>query len=661
MSILGGSSQQPYDFANITGQSDALFTGLDVETLNISNYISFEENIPANNTADINYLSFNADSGNGVLNLGAYANFTVQTNNDPKFQINSGSNSISVDGTVQGFGSITNDELLYLQGCNSNIQDQIDSIVVGNNEGFWGSFWSSNSQTITTANQIKAVELSSYDTSSNGVQLVGTTQLQVLFAGVYNIQFSLQLISNVGSATQTTIWLRKNGVDVPDTAGDVSMHSNANKLLPAWNYVLPLEVNDYVQLMWSADNTAVSLLATVASTTPVHPAIPSAIITMTQVQFNQTNTLDGVPSNYGYFVDYTTGLTASANTEVQIPISTSVSSYGTSLSSNSATIDNAGTYNIRLLSTFGISTSTATNIQIYYKINGSALANSGSFLTLASNVVRQQVVSNIIYNAQAGDVITCFFKATTAVALLTSPNSGASPTSPTTRLEITQVMNSGPTGPTGPTGYTGPTGPSSTGPIGIQGPTGPTGYTGPAGTGATGPTGSQGPQGPTGDVNTAQMTLAIATSASATLASAVTASAVYTDLVAVGLQTQITANSTAITTNSTDITALKAKTFNQSAVATVSTSFVGSVISDTMQTTSIDTTTVDTDNISLAVSMTGVGKINLSSTTGANTIYAPSTTLSSTTGVGGAVYLGGYLDTVYINGFSLAFWVGGQW
>jgi hypothetical protein len=157
------------------------------------------------------------------------------------------------------------------------------------------------------------------------------------------------------------------------------------------------------------------------------------------------------------------------------------------------------------------------------------------------------------------------------------------------------------------------------------------------------------------------MTSAIAASATATLAAAAIAATIYTDLVAAGLQTQITANTTAIATNSTDITTLKAKTFNQTAVATVSTTFGGALISDTMQTGSIDTTTVDTDNISLAVSMSGVGKINLSSTTGAHTIYAPSTTISSTTGVGGAVYLGGYLDTVYINGFSLAFWVGGQW
>ena len=67
--------------------------------------------------------------------------------------------------------------------------------------------------------------------------------------------------------------------------------------------MVKLAVSDYIELMWSADNTAVSLLAEPVSITPVHPAIPSAIITVTQVSFLQTNDYKRVPSNYGYFVD----------------------------------------------------------------------------------------------------------------------------------------------------------------------------------------------------------------------------------------------------------------------------------------------------------------------------------------------------------------------
>jgi hypothetical protein len=475
----------------------------------------------------------------------------------------------------------------------------------------------------------------------------------VLFSGIYNIQFSAQLVANTGTGTDTTFWLRKNGVDIPDTGGTVSTHSNANKLIPAWNYVLPLAINDYIELVWSSNNTAVSIVAQVASTVPIHPAIPSFILTATQVTNKQLNLLDGTPSNFGFFTDFVNGLTAPANTEVQIPISNTVNSYGTSLASNAVTIDNAGTYAIRLSVGIGISIATPTAIQTYLKINGVALANSGIFNTVVTNTTRTQAISVIIYQANAGDVVTCFFKANTALALLISPNIGATPTSPTTRLEITQVINSGPTGANGPVGPQGIQG--NAGAVGPQGPTGTQGINGPTGPqgqqGPTGPQGQQGHTGPQGEVTQAQMTAAIAASATATLVAAAIAATAYTDLVASGLQLEIDAISTAVGNNTTDITTLQEKTVNQTASAGVSTTFAGAVNTDS----------IDTDNIALAVSLSGVGKINLSSTTGAHTIYAPSTTISSVSGVGGAVYLGGALDTVYINGFSLAFWVGGQW
>jgi len=655
MSLVGGNSQQGYNFPNITGQDDVGFSGLDTETLNIRNYISFEENIPTNNTADINYIQFNPDSGNGVLNLGAYANFTVQTNNDPKFQINTGSNSISVDGTVQGFGTVTNDELLYLQGCNSNIQDQIDDIVIANNEGFWGSFWSSSNQTIPSANAIIPVGLSYSDTSGNGIVLNNGNELQVLFGGVYNIQFSLQLSNSGGSSSEGTIWIRKNGSDVPDTAGDVFMQSTTTKLLPAWNYVLQLDANDYIQLMFSADSTNMSLLALPASTTPVHPAIPSAIITMTQVQFNQTNTLSGVPANYGYFVDGSFNIT-STTTDKQLPLGTQISAYGMSLSSNAITIQNAGTYTFRLVCTLGINTATATTIQTLYKMNGTVISNSAAQMTIVGNGVRQQLLNQIVYNAQAGDVLTCWWKANNTNGRILLPDSTLTPPdTPTIKLEITQVINSGPTGPTGPTGFTGPTGP--TGAAGTNGPIGTTGPTGPQGAqGHTGPQGGEGPtgpQGPAGEVTTAAMTVAIATSATATLGLAAAAATAYTNTVAAGLQTQITANDTSIA-------ALDAKTVNQSAVAGVSTDFVGAVICDEITATDGDIGTLDVVDINMTGTMAGIGKLNLSSAAGAHLIQAPSTTINSVAGLG-SVYLGNFTDTVYISGFPLSFWIGGQW
>jgi hypothetical protein len=149
------------------------------------------------------------------------------------------------------------------------------------------------------------------------------------------------------------------------------------------------------------------------------------------------------------------------------------------------------------------------------------------------------------------------------------------------------------------------------------------------------------------------MTAAIATASIATLATAAAAATAYTNTVAAGLQGQITANSTAITT-------LEAKTVNQTAVAGVSTEFVGAVICDSIDATDADIATLDVVDINITGTMAGIGKLNLSSAAGAHLIQAPSITLNSVAGLGG-VYLGNFTDTVYINGFPLSFWIGGQW
>jgi hypothetical protein len=708
MSLLGGTQQ--YGYPNILGQEDLLFSGVDCETLNIKNYISFEENVPANNTADINYLQFNPDSGNGALNLGAYGNFTVQTNNDPKFQVNTGSNSVSVDGTIQGFDTVTNDEILYLKGLNGPIQTQINQIVNTNNVGFWGSFWSSSSQSITSANQIVATTFNNYDACNNQIVIQNSSQIKVLYTGVYNIQFSLQLNSATGTATETTIWLRKNGVDVPDTAGTESMQSNGNKTLPAWNYVIKLNLNDYIELMWSSTSTAVSLIATGASTTPVHPAIPSAILTVTQVTFKETYVLNSGPVNYGYFVDNTQGLTAAANTDTQIPISTVVNSNGMSLASNAVTIANAGKYQMRLCASFANSSGSVTApIQVFFKINGTTLANSGQYITMAAVVtIRTQATTQIIYNAAAGDVVTCYFKSPSSSAVL--QNAGGLVV-PSIQLTISQLTDNGVTGPTGiagTNGATGPTGPQGTnGATGLIGPTGPTGIQGTQG--PQGPTGHTGPQGATGptpnmsnyvtrsDYDTNNLTVGAAITALAiktqnlnsvplvsTFAGEVVASN-FTSTIGVQAPTMTTTTLGAVTVNATDVNAttgaigtVNSTTVNSTnvnattgAITTVNSTNVNATTGGitTVNSTTTNSTTVNATDINLTNTLSGTGQLNLNATALtathslnaalSNTFRAPTTNISSIAG-GGILNLGYLTDTVFISGVPIAFYFG-QW
>jgi hypothetical protein len=82
-----------------------------------------------------------------------------------------------------------------------------------------------------------------------------------------------------GGASAVYIWPRINGVNVPDSAGKVVIDGPNAETIPAWNFVLVLEANDYFELAWESSDTNV-VVAHVAATGNI-PAIPSIILTVT--------------------------------------------------------------------------------------------------------------------------------------------------------------------------------------------------------------------------------------------------------------------------------------------------------------------------------------------------------------------------------------------
>ena len=153
--------------------------------------------------------------------------------------------------------------------------------------GYYGAFQDNTTQTAVSANTAYAVKLNTTDLT-NGVSVVNDgsgnpTRITLANTGIYNIQFSLQLEKTGGSGNFTVdVWVRKNGVDIPNTTGKVVLtgSANASPVVAAWNYVLDLAANDYLQLMWSTSNNNSIILA--ATATSPHPGIPSAILTVTQ-------------------------------------------------------------------------------------------------------------------------------------------------------------------------------------------------------------------------------------------------------------------------------------------------------------------------------------------------------------------------------------------
>jgi len=146
----------------------------------------------------------------------------------------------------------------------------------------YGQFYDTTTQTAAAINTAYAMK---FNTSSSryGVYVdpANNTHIKVTRPAIYNMQFSLQLDKTSGGVGLFYVWARINGVDVPYSASQVRIQGNNAEIFVAANLFVSMSNGDYFQLMWSVDDTSVQVLATAAA--PPVPAIPSVILTMTQV------------------------------------------------------------------------------------------------------------------------------------------------------------------------------------------------------------------------------------------------------------------------------------------------------------------------------------------------------------------------------------------
>jgi hypothetical protein len=125
----------------------------------------------------------------------------------------------------------------------------------------------------------------------NGVRLVSTSRLTADYSGLYNLQFSIQLSNLANSTEDVSIWFRKNGTNIPKSNSVFGLAprksaSESYHIVAALNYFVDLAKNDYVEIMWSTTNTAVTIDAKGTQASPTRPATPSVIATMQYVSTN---------------------------------------------------------------------------------------------------------------------------------------------------------------------------------------------------------------------------------------------------------------------------------------------------------------------------------------------------------------------------------------
>jgi uncharacterized protein YoxC len=172
-----------------------------------------------------------------------------------------------VSNLSQDIGSIN----LSLNSINAQIAFINTSI-----QKYFGQFSSSVTQTAAVINTAYAMTLDTSVLAQNVIIGTVPSRIYVYSTRIYNIQFSAQFDNTSGGSHLAFVWLRVNGIDVPQTASQIRLKGTDGELVASWNFLHSLNSGDYFEIMWSVNDIAIQLTAS-GAVAPV-PSIPSVIV-----------------------------------------------------------------------------------------------------------------------------------------------------------------------------------------------------------------------------------------------------------------------------------------------------------------------------------------------------------------------------------------------
>ena len=123
--------------------------------------------------------------------------------------------------------------------------------------------------------------------ASTTISGVTDSKITVDQPGLYNIQFSAQFANTDSQAHDVDIWFKKNDVTIPKSNSQFTIPSTHGgvhgHLIAALNFFVDLDADDYVEIVWHTTDSHVFIEALSEQTSPIRPATPSIIVTVSFV------------------------------------------------------------------------------------------------------------------------------------------------------------------------------------------------------------------------------------------------------------------------------------------------------------------------------------------------------------------------------------------
>ena len=149
--------------------------------------------------------------------------------------------------------------------------------------------WQDSTDQTATANTATLVTCNTIDYEL-GMSIASGSRFTAGYSGLYNFQFSLQFTNADTAIHAASLWFRQNGTDIANSCSDFDITSshggNPGAVIAAMNFYVSLAKNDYVELVWSTPNIAVTIQQIPVRSSPTRPAVPSVIVTMGYLSTN---------------------------------------------------------------------------------------------------------------------------------------------------------------------------------------------------------------------------------------------------------------------------------------------------------------------------------------------------------------------------------------
>lgn len=230
-------------------------------------------------TGSVNITGSTTQIGNNTLVGNTVLNGSIEVSGSTNFH----NHTITMTGSMYTSGSQTITGSLDIKG-NVNVASGSEFYLAGNKLFNYGQFSDTTTQS-GSADTAYSMKINTTD-FAHEVSITNGTRITPSNTGVYNLQFSAQLGNSANTNITFDIWLSYTGSNVPNSNTQIDVNKSAGQLgraVAAWNWMLPIKANDYVEIKWSCNASTGQIVAAPTQINPTRPEIPSVIATLTQV------------------------------------------------------------------------------------------------------------------------------------------------------------------------------------------------------------------------------------------------------------------------------------------------------------------------------------------------------------------------------------------